>query len=391
MKAGLKESMLKDSSTPIYDIQKQAASDIAKRSLTGCFIYLFCWAIIVLPTGFYKQHPFFVFHFTVILSVLGLSRYAVIRKFEQVYSYSPMLWSVMINSNIIISALTWGILFPISIVDQTFSSISLIIMVSLAGMTGGGATSLSPDFKLAAAMLLAYLLPSIVTISFIHDEFDISLCLLFITFLTGMVGVTYSQNKEYWKSMDSSVLIMNYASELEKLNTLDGLTGLRNRKYFDEELTKEIQRAERRGTELSLLMMDIDHFKNVNDTYGHLAGDKCLQTAAGIFGEIVKRETDTIVRYGGEEFAIILPELSQQQALQFAEKIREKFENTKIIWNGLPITLTLSIGTSTVQPKGNFKYELLIKSADEALYKAKEEGRNRVISKTLLCERFKSF
>lgn len=386
--------MLKESSTPIYDIQKQAAIDIAKRAMPGCFIYLLCWMMIIIPTGFFKQQPGFVAIFSSILIALSLSRLIIIRKFEQVYTFNPMIWKILIYFNILVSGLTWGILYAISITFPVFSSISFLILISLAGTVGGGGSALSPNLKISIGLLIVLLLPTIIKLIFFSAKFDLAVCLLFFSYFVGMVLVAYSMNKEYWLALKNSFLIIDYAAELERLNTLDGLTGLRNRKFFDEELVREIKRSERRGTELSLLMMDIDYFKNVNDTYGHLAGDKCLQTAAGIFSEIVKRETDTIVRYGGEEFAIILPECSQQQALEFAEKIREKFENTKIIWNGLPIILTLSIGTSTVLPKGNFKYELLIKSADEALYKAKEEGRNRVISKLFFVKGsrlFKSF
>lgn len=376
--------MFKDSDPPIHDIQKQAAFDIAKRAMPGCIIYLLCWLIIIIPTGFFRQQPVIATIFSGILIVSSLFRLIIIRKFEQIYLFNTVVWKILIYFNILLGGLFWGILYAISIIFPAFSSISFLILISLAGIVGGGASALSPDLKLSIGLLFVLLMPTIVTLLFFSAEFDIAVCLLFLSYFIGMMLVAYSINKEYWLALKNSFLIIDYAAELERLNTLDGLTGLRNRKYFDEELVKEIKRTERRGTELSLLMMDIDHFKNINDTYGHLAGDKCLQTAAGIFGEIVKRETDTIVRYGGEEFAIILPGLSQQKALDFAEKIREKFENTKIIWNDLPISLTLSIGASTVQPKGNFKYELLIKSADEALYKAKEEGRNRVISKTLL-------
>lgn len=367
----------------VNDENKQAAIDISKRAMPGSYIYIICWLMIILPSGFYKKEPVFVFCFSSLLVALSLFRLIAIKKFERIYSFNPLLWKVLINFNILLSGGIWGGFYAASTIIPTFSPISFLILISLAGTVGGGVSALSPDLKLSIWLLLSLLMPSIAAMILFPVSFDLAVCLLFIAYFIGMTSVAYTLNKEYWQALKSSYLVIEYAAELEKLNTQDGLTGLRNRKFFDEELVREIKRAERRRTELSLLMMDIDHFKHVNDTYGHLAGDKCLQTAADVFTGIIKRQTDTIVRYGGEEFAIILPEMAQEKAIEFAEKIRDTFENTKIIWNGLPIPLTLSIGVSSVKPVVNFKYELLIRSADEALYHAKETGRNRVFANKL--------
>lgn len=360
------------------DIERQAASDVAKRAMPGTFIYLLCWLMIIIPTGFFKQQPVFVACFSSLLVILSLFRIILIRKFEVIYSHNPMIWTSLIYFNVLISGLAWGILYAISISNTAFASISFLIVISLAGNAGGGSIAFSPDQKLSIALIFILLMPTIVTLVFFSTEFDLALCLLFITYIIGLLAVSHSTNREYWNALKGSVLIMNYAAELERLNTLDGLTGLKNRKFFDEELEMALKRAERQKTEISLLIMDIDHFKAINDNHGHLAGDHCLRTVAEVFNTVVKRETDTIVRYGGEEFAAILPGLSEKQACEFAEKIRLRVEETEIPWSVSSLSLTISIGVSSVWPKNNLKSKHLINSADKALYKAKKEGRNRV-------------
>lgn len=165
--------------------------------------------------------------------------------------------------------------------------------------------------------------------------------------------------------------------ELESLATTDGLTGVRNRTYFNSQLTSEFMRAKRYDLDLSLLILDADHFKSVNDTYGHPAGDALLQAIAGQ-ARACARVTDTVARYGGEEFAIILPETDGASAVQLAERLRRNIEQMLVTHNDDTISRTISVGVACLKShECNNEDELLI-VADRALYKAKEAGRNRV-------------
>ncbi len=162
---------------------------------------------------------------------------------------------------------------------------------------------------------------------------------------------------------------------LSELASRDGLTGLRNRRHFDEKIAEEVSRAARYGRDLSLLMIDIDRFKAVNDRYGHQKGDEALAAVAGIIRASL-RSTDIVCRYGGEEIAVLLPETGLDDAARIAELCRSKLEA------GTPKPLgfgvTVSIGVSALA-EGDTP-ELLVKAADGALYAAKEGGRNRVAS-----------
>lgn len=169
--------------------------------------------------------------------------------------------------------------------------------------------------------------------------------------------------------------------ELQQLANSDGLTGVGNRRLFEEFLADEWLRAIRFKTEISMILLDIDHFKLFNDTYGHQAGDKCLKKVADALRKTTNRPTDIVARYGGEEFAFILGRTDSKGALSIAEKAIEAVRNLYISHNSSTgDSLTISIGVATMFAEVGVSESELIKAADDALYQAKENGRNRIIT-----------
>lgn len=172
----------------------------------------------------------------------------------------------------------------------------------------------------------------------------------------------------------------------------DGLTGIANRRHFDVAIEREMRRAMRNSSPLSLLMIDIDHFKDYNDHYGHQQGDECLIQVAGELAAMLQRPTDLLARYGGEEFAAILPDTDAAQALQMAEAMRQRAAELRIPHEktGNDVKhITVSIGIATQhtqhtqqQPHQPLDIAALIGAADRALYLAKRSGRNRVTVQT---------
>lgn len=168
--------------------------------------------------------------------------------------------------------------------------------------------------------------------------------------------------------------------ELETLNSIDSLTGIKNRRQFDKRLLAESRRSRREQTPLSVAMVDIDHFKNINDTYGHSAGDECIRHVANLLKLLLRRSSDDVCRYGGEEFGIILPNTDEEGARQVLESMREKVENTPVVVDGQVIPMTISAGVaSTIIVHAEHEAKLL-KFADAQLYVAKQQGRNRVVA-----------
>lgn len=167
-----------------------------------------------------------------------------------------------------------------------------------------------------------------------------------------------------------------YHDEIYRLTTVDGLTQVFNRRYFEETLEREISRCNRYARDLTLILLDIDHFKKINDTYGHLAGDYVLKQLASTLKARIRRE-DIFARFGGEEFALLLPEVDPKGAIIMAEKARRLVETQKFHFDNQAIPVTISVGLSTLSATQKDGAEL-IRAADQKLYEAKNAGRNRV-------------
>lgn len=200
-----------------------------------------------------------------------------------------------------------------------------------------------------------------------------------------IINLDYDQmNKQL---IQAKIELEKITSELEEKNrmldnlaNIDGLTEVFNHRYFQNSLDQEINRTIRHTTVISLLLIDIDHFKGFNDKYGHQVGDFVLREFAQCLQENI-REYDTLARYGGEEFAIILPETSGEDAQKVAEKLRSIVDDTEFQDNNETYHITASFGVSTSQPSTDdgFSRDVFINQADQALYEAKEKGRNMVV------------
>ena len=172
---------------------------------------------------------------------------------------------------------------------------------------------------------------------------------------------------------------------LEEYAFIDALTGIPNRRHFDDLLDKEWKRAMRADRHMSLLLIDIDKFKEYNDTYGHGSGDTALRKVAHALEDALRRAGDTVARYGGEEFAAVLPYTDAEKAREAADQIMQAVKALEIEHKSSPVAphLTLSIGVATANPNKAATPASLLEEADKALYKAKHQGRNRIVSTSL--------
>ena len=186
-----------------------------------------------------------------------------------------------------------------------------------------------------------------------------------LSIIAHTVGMAINNSKLYMKTLNVSIR--------------DPLTGLHNRRYFNERLFNEVERASRYDEHLSLVICDIDHFKKINDSYGHPAGDTVLCRVAEVLRNNT-RKNDIVSRYGGEEFALLLLNTEKSQAAAIAEKIRRTFEESPFILNGEAIRVTLSFRALLFRRRLQFIRRGPISSADRALYSAKARGRNLVCS-----------
>lgn len=170
---------------------------------------------------------------------------------------------------------------------------------------------------------------------------------------------------------------MSYYEELRRVATIDALTGIGNRRHLLEFLERELSRCQRYGRPLSVLLVDIDHFKSINDEFGHVAGDFTLQALAGRLRDAVRKE-DLVGRYGGEEFAIVLTECNREGAFEMAERLRGIVEAVPFHYEGREFSVTVSLGVATTDAVKKVAPLDLIQQADDCLYRAKHSGRNCV-------------
>lgn len=204
-----------------------------------------------------------------------------------------------------------------------------------------------------------------------------------------MAGLVYWQDLDLKKlelhieidksnRINKTVGMQNILSRLCQLTIEDSLTGLYNRRYFNQAMKNEIERNYRDNRSLALAIIDIDHFKRVNDTWGHDVGDKVLQNVANIMKNNV-RQSDTISRIGGEEFAVIMPNIRQHLAGEVMERLRADIENAIIPVDNNELQVTISIGTAVSEPKQIITVDEFYNLSDQALYQAKNSGRNKVV------------
>ena len=172
---------------------------------------------------------------------------------------------------------------------------------------------------------------------------------------------------------------------LRSMALMDGLTGVANRRKFDEEILADWRQCFREQKPLSLILVDVDYFKRYNDRYGHLAGDGCLKSVAQALSETVRRPYDLVARYGGEEFACVLPNTVLSGAVEIAERMQARVRTLGIEHSASDVdrVVTISLGVATLTPTGELGFEALIEAADKQLYEAKSGGRARVSSSAI--------
>lgn len=256
----------------------------------------------------------------------------------------------------------------------------MVLPVALiqGGVVSGAVSSLTPKPKFTQLYLTFLTVPIIISASFNSDFFYLSY--LFSVLWLYYIFLARRFSNEYQRAFHIELSLSENQKKLEALNITDSLTGIYNRQYFDNALESQWELASRSQSTLSILFLDIDFFKKVNDEYGHLIGDEALCHAANVFKEIAQRKSDMIARYGGEEFAIILPSTPQEDAMALAEVIRKKLEALPLHHDEISIVLTVSIGVNATIPNNRDSYMGFVDDVDKALYHAKKTGRNKVVS-----------
>lgn len=356
----------------------RVVTDLKQRSFVGIGFYFVVLFMVLTTNGYYLRYPQFSKQFALLISGACLFRFVhhLIDRRIPPNRYRTSLFFFLVS--VLLTGVIWGIGFSKFILQEGEQDIHILMVICTIGLCSGGVVAYVPSLWLAVVFDIAILGPGIVAMAV--GQIYASLMSLFLLYLVYMIFMALRGNREYWDALENEFLLEEKTRAIELLSQRDGLTGLYNRKYFDDAFEYEWNRAIRNRTAVSLVMCDIDHFKRVNDTFGHLAGDAYLRLTAGVLKQVVRRETDIVARYGGEEFIVLIPDDSLENAVALAEQIRQRVENTALTFDGQTIRATVSLGVARVSPRPFEKKETIVSNADNAMYQAKSRGRNRVIA-----------
>lgn len=305
----------------------------------------------------------------------------------------PGRWLSIFSTSVKTVSLAWGLAF-LYLMMRVESETQLFLAVMLACSAGGALAALAPRSELLAWNLSLTLGPSVVWL-FLQGHI---LGLAAAVMLVGLAVLLWFGGMQIGRDIQRALELRfeneELVGELEQLNVrlseannqltqmsnTDGLTGVRNRRFFDLTLESEWERSCREQRDLSLLLIDVDHFKRYNDSQGHQAGDDCLRAVVDAITAGVRRPADSVARYGGEEFAVLLPETGPEGALEVAQRIRQRLHEQRLAHPGMGDgrIVTVSTGVASMQPARGGSRDELLAHADAALYRAKDNGRDRI-------------
>ncbi|MGB5830646.1 MAG: diguanylate cyclase, partial [Thiohalocapsa sp.] len=281
-----------------------------------------------------------------------------------------------------VAGIVWGaagyfLFIPASLPHQLF------LAFVLGGMVAGAIPLLSILGQAYACFAIPVLLPISFQMLSIGDAAHISMGLMMLIFGLAMLAASAELRRFFQESIDLRLKLssaIEVGESLEHLLRIDTLTGIPNRRLFEEMLDKEWRRAKREGTVLSLVTADIDYFKSYNDHYGHPSGDTCLREVAQGMAGVLRRPGDIAARTGGEEFAFLLPDTALDGAIQVGERIRRRIWELDVRHDAATVLgrVTVSLGVASSRDAGVLSTDDLVRSADRALYLAKRHGRNQL-------------
>jgi diguanylate cyclase (GGDEF)-like protein len=359
-----------------HKMNERVVHDLKKRSTIGIPFYILLSLIIVFAANLHERHLFFSVLFLLSMGGICLFRLihlAISRKMEERYE--------TLNKNIffvsvIITALIWGITYALIILQKEEYIAQMLMAVCICGLCAGGVVAFIPNRRLSIFFNISMLMPA--TITMLANGLNITLAVMIFLFSFYMVLIAYRGNREYWDALENEYLLEIKSQEMARLSNIDVLTGLYNRRYFDKAFDSEWKRSGRNNSMLSVILFDIDHFKIINDTFGHQVGDEYLKKTAAALTSVFKRDYDIVARYGGEEFIVLLPGINADHASQLAEKVKKRIESMTTDHLGKKVGTTISAGIMCCVPNFNTISDSIISCADQALYIAKQGGRNRV-------------
>ena len=359
----------------------QEMMDTYQRALTGGPFYAAAWLLVGLYGGAFSRTP--LISWILLLALIGLSAGRFLHRplndatGPRVARWLHLHWGIVLSTTVL-----WGGLFCWTALDLRFGEARTTALLFTLGLATAiaHAFSMRRDFALAGVALLC--LPALSLLLLNGDPADRANALMMAVYLLYVLIALVRSHAEYQQRLDLDQELRNQRDLFSQLSRIDPLTELANRRQFADVLDSASAQAQRSGAPLSLLLLDVDHFKQVNDSHGHALGDACLLAIAKRLHDSFSDAGDLAARVGGEEFGVVLQGHAIDEAIQRAERFRLSLAQQPIVLDGIALTMTVSIGVAEFNPGLHGDVDVLYHAADRAVYRAKAAGRNRVCRDT---------
>ena len=355
----------------------QEMVDTYRRALTGGPFYAAAWLLVGLYGGAFSRAP--LVSWGLLLTFVGLAIWRFLhRPLHDAPGPRVARWLYLHWAIVLFTTALWGGLFCWTTLDQRFGEARTTALLFTLGLTTAiaHAFSMRRDFALAGVALLS--LPGLSLLLLMGDPADRANALMMAVYLLYVLIALVRSHAEYQQRLDLDQELRNQRDLFSRQSRIDPLTELANRRQFADILENAVAQSRISGASLALLLLDVDHFKQVNDNHGHALGDACLLAIARRLYDGFSGAGDLAVRVGGEEFGVVLQGHEIEEAMERAERFRASLVQDPIVLDGTVLAMTVSIGVAGFNPDLHADVDALYHAADSAVYRAKAEGRNRV-------------
>jgi diguanylate cyclase (GGDEF)-like protein len=370
------------------ELRRQALLDLERRTFAGSQTYLPFWLGVAAGVGLLRTETVVTALVAAMFAITSVARVALHRRFAALVVTRVALAEALFRSLLLAGSAQFGVVTAASLVWPPLRPAQTMLILTALVVCTAATIALSLDSWSRFGLPIAFGGPVTVALALPVAHASLIIWFLVPAFYLYLLLTSRYVRDDYWEAARAGLILTQRAMDLERLSVTDTLTQIANRLAFDRRLEQEWARALRDGRLLSLLILDVDHFKQLNDTYGHPMGDRYLVELARTLEANLYRPVDLVARYGGEEFIVLLPDTGSEDATMVAERLRVAVAALVVDHDGRQVRFTCSIGTSTVLPRpGGPPPSRAIAVADQALYRAKSSGRDRVAVGEALVQR----
>ncbi len=361
--------------------EQQALLEFIKRAKRGMYLHLPLWLFMGVCVGMTASHPLLFWGNCALFTLVTALRFALTRRADALVERHRKAARRILRALVFVPCVQWSVLATTSAFPGPLHVLMLPLQFTTVGLATAGTVVLAVDGLVRIWYPIIAVIPLGIAVPIAQPgPMGMLLALMDVSMILYVSAASRVVHDDYWAALNGRTLLEKRAKTLETLSNTDVLTQIPNRLHFEDCLEQAWARAAREHEPLSLLLVDLDHFKQINDTHGHAIGDDCLKAAARALTFGVLREADLVARWGGEEFIVLLPDTDRAGAQVIAERLLGGVGSTVIPCQGGNIRLACSIGVATRRPDGRRDAGSLINEADRALYEAKNQGRNRVVA-----------